>query len=227
MDKVRRVYYLTGAMAGIACIAMQRVKVSRFNDLNDPFELMGVNVGDLVVRKAFKETRNKLNESKGLICFTNNWKNPLMWGHYADKHHGMALGFDIPSEMLVDVTYESHLFNLKLDRKTKKPNQGTVDMLISTKFADWSYENECRLFVDLDNDDSEGGVHFVRFSKDLKFREVVLGPKSSFNIKDIRTLVRKVSGDDEVEVRQSRIAFTKFEVLENKAATRIDKDLGS
>ena len=75
MEKTRRVYYLTGAMTGIACIAMQRLKVSRFSDLNDPFELMGVNVNNKLVRKAFIATRDKLNQTKGLICFTQDWKS--------------------------------------------------------------------------------------------------------------------------------------------------------
>jgi hypothetical protein len=55
---------------------------------------MGVNVGDSAVRKAFKATRDKLNESKGLICFTKNWKNPLMWGHYASL-------WNLPRRLLV------------------------------------------------------------------------------------------------------------------------------
>ncbi|MFH0132246.1 DUF2971 domain-containing protein [Variovorax sp. VaC1] len=225
MEKVRRLYYLTGVMTGIACIAMQRLKVSRFVDLNDPFELMGVNVNDSITRKAFRATRDELNKTKGLICFTQDWKSPLMWGHYADKHAGMALGFDIPSELLTDVNYATRLFNLQLDPKTKRPVQGTVDMLIATKFADWSYEKECRMFVSLDPKEAEGGMYFVPFSNDLKFREIVLGPRSNYKIAEIRALAKKVSGEDEVKVTQSRIAFSRFEVLENKVATAADKEL--
>lgn len=225
MGKIRRLYYLTGAMTGIACIAMQRLKVSRFNDLNDPFELMGVNVNDTAVRKAFKATRDELNKTKGLICFTQDWKSPLMWGHYAEKHAGMALGFDIPAELLSDVNYATRLFNLQLDPKSKKPTQGSLNMLIATKFADWSYEKECRMFVDLDPSEAEGGMYFLPFSKDLKFREIVLGPRSNYKIADIRVLTKKVSDEDEIKVTQSRIAFSRFEVLENKLATAADREL--
>lgn len=225
MEKIRRVYYMTGAMTGLACIAMQRLKVSRFNDLNDPFELMGVNVNDSAVRRAFKAARDKLNETKGLICFTQNWKSPLMWGHYADKHAGMALGFDIPSELLVDVNYATKLFNLQLDPRTKRPAKETMDMLISMKFSDWSYEKECRKFVDLNPEEAEGGMHFVPFSKDLKFCEIVLGPRNNYKVADIRKLAKKVSGGDEIKVTKSRIAFSRFEVLENKVASKADEEL--
>lgn len=225
MESIRRVYYLTGPMTGIACIAMQRLKVSRFNDLNDPFELMGVNVNDTAVRKAFKATRDELNKTKGLICFTQSWKSPVMWGHYAEKHTGMALGFDIPSESLTDVNYATRLSKPQLDPTTKKPVKDTVDTLIATKFADWRYEEECRMFVDLERREAEGGMYFVPFSEDLKFREIVLGPRSNYKITDIRALAGKVSGECEIKVTQSRIAFSRFEVLENKKATAADKEL--
>jgi hypothetical protein len=39
MEKIRRLHHLTGAMIGIACVAMQRLKVERFNDLNDPSDI--------------------------------------------------------------------------------------------------------------------------------------------------------------------------------------------
>ena len=39
-------------------------------------------------------------------------------------------------------------------------------------------------------------------------------------------LAKKVSGKDEVKVTKSRISFTRFEVLENKAATKADEELG-
>lgn len=223
--KIKRVFYLTGCMPAIASLALGRLKVSRFSDLNDPFELMGVNVGDKAVRKAFKATRDKLNEERGMICFTTNWKNPLMWGHYAEKHAGMALGFDVPSDMLTEVTYAKKLFDLKLDPMTKKPGPGTVERLISTKFYDWGYEKEVRMFVALDLDAAEGGMHFVPFSDELKLREIVLGPRCVYKIEDLRALAARVS-EKPIDVTKARIAFTRFEVLENLAATRADGDLG-
>lgn len=180
MQKTKRVYYLTGCMPAIASLALGRLKVSRFSDLNDPFELLGVNLGDRAVRKAFRATRDQLNENQGLVCFTRDWKNPLMWGHYAEKHTGMALGFDVPRDMLTEVTYAEKLFDLKLDPVTKRPQKGTVDKLIATKFRDWKYENEFRLFVQLDHDEAEGGLYFVPFSENLRLREVVLGPRCAY-----------------------------------------------
>ena len=86
-----RVFYLTGAQYGISNIALRRIKVSRFSELNDPFELLGVSLADKAKRKAFRLTKEKIDKSKGLICFSRNWRNPVLWGHYAEKHTGIAL----------------------------------------------------------------------------------------------------------------------------------------
>ena len=70
-----RVYYLTSAQYAISNIAFRRIKVSRFNDLNDPFELLAVNTENLNHRKAFRKTKKQLNEKDGLICFSESWDN--------------------------------------------------------------------------------------------------------------------------------------------------------
>jgi hypothetical protein len=34
-----------------------------------------------------------------LLCFSADWSHPLIWAHYSDKHRGLCLGFEIPSEV--------------------------------------------------------------------------------------------------------------------------------
>jgi len=91
-----RVYYLTGAQYGLSDLALRRVKIARFADLNDPFELLAVDLRDPALRRAFQETKEQINADKGLICVSRYWENPLIWGHYAEKHTGLALGLESP-----------------------------------------------------------------------------------------------------------------------------------
>ena len=217
-----RVYNLTGAQFAISNLALRRIKVSRFRDLNDPFELLGVNLADKKVRKAFRDTKEEMDKKIGLLCFSRSWKNPLLWGHYAEKHTGIALGFDVPDELLKSAIYAENLADFKLDKKTGRPAKGVVDALIRTKFRDWAYEDEMRLFVGLHEDRLESGLYFEHFSEHLQLREVVLGPKCGLPIPGIRKLVADYEPD--VTVTQARIAFTRFEVLENKVATRADEE---
>lgn len=217
-----RVYNLTGPQFAVSNLALQRVKVARFRDLNDPFELLGVNLADKKIRKAFRDTKEDLDKKIGLICFSQNWRNPLLWGHYAEKHTGVALGFDVPDNLLMPAIYADKLGEFKLDMKTGRPAKSVVDALVRTKFMDWKYENEVRLFVQLSEDRLESGLYFEHFSDHLQLREVILGPKCGLPLAGIRKLVSGFS--PEVKVIQSRIAFTRFEVLENKAATKADED---
>ncbi|NKK82626.1 DUF2971 domain-containing protein [Rhizobium leguminosarum bv. viciae] len=41
------------------------------------------------------KTRQGLNVAFGLLCMSTTWQEPLLWSHYADKHKGMCLGFDV------------------------------------------------------------------------------------------------------------------------------------
>jgi len=216
-----RVYYLTGAQFGLSNLALRRIKIARFEDLNDPFELLGVDIGDKRYRAAFRATKKQINADKGLICFSKSWSNPLIWGHYAEKHSGMCLGFDIPDELLSPVIYAKQLLEMEIDpkKKTPKPTEKFMNELLRTKFSDWKYEDEMRLFTRLDHDTVESGLYFYSFSKDLVLREVILGPRCELPIEGVRQIVADFAPP--VVVLKSRIAFTRFEVLENKVASRI------
>ena len=215
-----RVYYLTGAQFALSNLALRRIKVSRFSDLNDPFELLAVDINNKEYRPAIRSTKEEINNSKGLVCFSRSWSNPLMWGHYGERHTGICLGFDVPDEMLADVIYAKKLLKLEIDKKTKKPmlTEEVMKKLLLTKFYDWQYENEVRLFVELDHDTIESGKYFYSFSNDLILREVILGPHCELPIEGVRNIV--ASFTPSVRVIKSRIAFTKFEVRENKVASK-------
>jgi hypothetical protein len=34
-----------------------------------------------------------LNQSKGVLCFSQDWHNAMLRSHYGDKHNGMCIGF--------------------------------------------------------------------------------------------------------------------------------------
>ena len=73
-------YYFTSAVHAISNIENDRIKISRFSDLNDPFELLGVNLGNKETRKKFRDLKEQINDEEGLICLSKSWHNPLMWG---------------------------------------------------------------------------------------------------------------------------------------------------
>ena len=215
-----RVYYLSSAPFALSNLSLRRLKISRFGDLNDPFELLAANLENSEHRKAFATMKHQLNETKGLICFSRTWSNPLLWGHYADKHTGIALGFDVPDHLLSEVLYTSQRVRIDVDSKTKRPNlnEALVNRLLRTKFVDWKYENEYRLFVQLDPETKESGLFFHDFSEDLKLMEVILGPRCELPINRIRSLLQ--TDLPHVKVSKARMAFRTFRVTEDRTFRR-------
>jgi hypothetical protein len=208
-----RIYYLSSAEYALSNIALQRIKISRFSDLNDPFELLPLDLSDHDHRDVIRNTKLIINETKGLICFSKSWKNPVLWGHYADKHRGIALGFDVPEDILQEVFYAQEPSKIEFEeidgKMSVKP--AVIKCLMSTKFADWKYEDEMRLFVSLDPTTRENGLHFLDFSEELQLREVILGSNCELPINAIQKLVSNVM--PEIAVIKARIAFETFSVV--------------
>ena len=213
-----RVFYFTNANYGVSNLSLKRLKISRFNQLNDPFELLAADLLDPRDRKALSDFKDNLDSNKGMICFSGSWGNPLLWGHYADRHLGMALGFDIPDDYLSPVQYTIQRAKVKFDQKTKKIVDGDrlMDRLVRTKFIDWKYEDERRMFVDLDPSLQEGGNHFVEFSESLVLREVILGLKCDLPVSRVRQLLKDEPSP--VKVLKAGMALRTFKIIEDRAA---------
>jgi len=49
--------------------------------------------------------KNELAQERGLLRFSRDWHNPVLWSHYASRHTGLCLGFDVPDDCLGPVSY--------------------------------------------------------------------------------------------------------------------------
>ena len=67
-----RVFYFTNANYGVSNLSLRRLKISRFNQLNDPFELLAADLLDPRDRKALSDFKDNLDSNKGMICFSGS-----------------------------------------------------------------------------------------------------------------------------------------------------------
>lgn len=212
-SKLRRVYHLTGPEHAISDIALSRLKVARFTDVNDPFELLAVNFRERPVRKTISSFKAALNAKKGLLCFSKDWKEPLLWSHYAYRHRGICLGFNIPSDKLDKVNYEDNRILMKLhgnDDPSALP-QDLQDLLLRTKYGGWRYEEEYRQFIPLEKAVQEGGLYFMPFGAELELAEVILGPECVLSLDAVKKIVTaKYSG---VAVYSARLMYKRFRIV--------------
>ncbi|WP_394179564.1 DUF2971 domain-containing protein [Marinomonas posidonica] len=205
-----RVYHFVNDSYGKQNLEKKRLKVARIMELNDPFEFLGMDLTDRVARYAINKTKEDLNKGYGILCFSKNWKNPVQWAHYADKHKGICLGFDIPDHLLNKVEYINERISYSGGEFTLKE----IMIFFTSKFKHWEYENEYRCFSELINKD--GDLYFSKFSSTLILKEVIVGASSNLNITDIASLV-----DEEVEIFKVRPAFKTFQMVQNKTIKKI------
>ena len=208
-----RVYHLTSATHAISSVALQRLKVARFSDLNDPFELLAVNFRDRDARRTTENFKNEINTNTGLICFSANWTDPVLWSHYGDKHRGVCLGFDIRRKALQKVLYEDErlLKELGSEANPTKLSKEMQRLLLTTKFKHWQYEQEHRMFVDLKTVRKEAGLYFKNFDNGMRLREVIIGPECAISSKAVRSLLKSI--DSNAATFKSRLAFKFFSVV--------------
>ena len=100
-----RVHHIINQAFGLEDLREKRLKVARISELNDPFEFAAVDLSDTEFRQAWELMKQSMSNDYGLLCFSRSWSNPVLWAHYADKHRGLCLGFDIPDELLKKVEY--------------------------------------------------------------------------------------------------------------------------
>lgn len=194
--------------------------------MNDPFELMPVKAVDAKHRRAIRLFKQRIDKDKGLICFSETWTNPVLWGHYGDKHKGIALGFDVTKGVANKVIYSNGLITIPVDPITKQaaPTAKLVDSILRTKFKDWKYENEWRVFFELKDEVEETGMFFAEFDKDIQLAEVVLGPNCTTAVSKVLSTLEDY--DNEVKVIKSRIAFNSFKVVKDLSVTNVTNKNG-
>ena len=210
-----RLYYMTAEKWAQTILAEARLKLSLFDELNDPFELLGASIGGHETRRVVTFLRAHWSKTYGLLCMSDNWHSPLMWAHYADKHRGICLGFDIEDGLWWQMRYVADRISLPLD--VTKPVLGLdaakLRSLMEVKAMDWAYEREYRMSSKL-TDVEENGFYYVDFSNALVLREVILGARCTTPIHSVARSVGQPART--VTVHRARAAFETFEIVRQK-----------
>jgi hypothetical protein len=222
-----RLYYLTSDEVAIRHILPERrLKLSQFHELNDPFELEAFALGDKKLRQIARALQRDYFGKKGIICFSDNWRSPVMWAHYGIKHSGICFGFDIgrdgaDDDIVRQVSYEPK--RLRFEFQDEVPLFGIdeefVKAMLYTKAKEWAYEREWRATADLAVRDLHTGFHYVDFSPQMQLREIILGARNPRSPEEVATLVSKNACD--VTVFKTRPAFRRFDMTRDRLAPRI------
>lgn len=204
------------AQWGLEAIRRKRLKIARFADLNDPFELLGANLTDKVRRVAFRGWKDQMNERYGILCFSDTWRSSLLWSHYGDKHRGLCLGFDLPDEKAVKVRYRKS----RLAVTEGNLDEAKVMQFLSTKSDEWRYERETRVVVQLDQPDPLDGNYFADFGSsegNLALREIVVGSLATVTRDELTAEMEQAGlAEGSIELLKARLAFRSYSIVKDR-----------
>lgn len=211
-------YHFLSSNYGIENLEKKRIKVSNLNSLNDPFEMVPyMRYKGLENRKPYHKIRNQLSKKYGLLCFSQSWQEPLLWSHYADKHKGLAIGFEILKDEILKVKYTDDPIRKQI-MLTKDPieNERLFLDLAKIKYEKWEYESEYRIKVKLEECISSDCEYFLPFNNRLRVKEIVLGCK--FNHKQESVKIKKLASAFSAEIIPTRIGWGDYKI--NKCGYR-------
>jgi hypothetical protein len=213
----RRVYYTTSADHAISNVVFKRLKVARFSSLNDPFELLAPKFTDSIMRLSAGKFKRKFDAENGLICFSSDWVDPVLWTHYGAKHTGISLGFDVKRDILRRVNYVTQRMVTNVGGASI--NKKLENAIVRTKFESWRYEDEYRILVPLKNADEEGKLHFIPFDKEMRLAEVIIGALCDLRATQLRTIVNKHHSG--ITTIKARLASKSFNIVPLEASVLI------
>jgi len=201
-----RAYNFLTAPFALKCLYEKRLTISTIHDLNDPFELIPYDLSDPEFRDAMHRTRDKLARSRGLLCFSANWHDPVIWAHYGDKNRGMCLGFELPEDTAKPVEYLTERLSFP---KTSLLTNDYAESMLFTKYNSWKYEQEIRMWATLE--DEEDGLYFKDFDDTLRLVDVIVGARCTVPKAAIVRALGPLT--TEINLIKARAGFKKFEIV--------------
>ena len=214
-----RVYKFLSKRFAFEALRNRRLKISQLSDLNDPFDLLPFDVSEPKLRRFLEMTMSHLSNvrRRGILCFSLTSSNPVVWAHYAEKHYGMCLGFDVsdtPEPLAVPVEYVSSrktfpLSPSEIENASIAVLKRVADQMLFTKYADWHYEDEARMWAS--TDDPEGELFFVGFGDVLRLREVIVGIRCLATKRDVEDALDGYP--EPVEILKAGAALDSFSIV--------------
>jgi hypothetical protein len=155
----------------------------------------------------------EINRTKTVIsCFSEINNSIIMWSHYANKHSGFCIEYDLKNYrsnvFLFPVFYEEELFDMTKYLLTEKDKFNNFALLLAaiTKSIEWAYEKEWRLipfgFVDQESD--------CPMSKPTA---LYIGSKAT---DDNKQWIKNVARYKKVDIYQAKMDNKKFGILFEK-----------
>lgn len=190
---------------------LDRKMVKGFNrDLKDPEFLSHARAGIL----------DSLERTFAIFSLSGSCDNILMWSHYADKHSGFCVGFNVPKlceylekvvslpKTLLEIKYQDSFPSIRFHRQKERIE--VLDDMLSMKARNWRYELEHRLVVN-------GKVDFAVDVPADVIESVILGVRmSQTNRKAAVQLLHGFGASPKIFIAETKSDQFALDLIENQ-----------
>ena len=186
--QTKRFYYFTPTKYALENLENRRLKAAELDKANDPFEFLPVRCRNEEETHVFETLKGGVSQDMKMICLSETYKNPSLWGHYADNCRGIALGFDIEvhEEARNRVISEIKYINEKLDISefgfyyndgALKSTGKKAGKIRHYKSWHWKHEKEWRIWEAEDKLELNPvtGLYYFPIGDLLTLREILIG----------------------------------------------------
>lgn len=194
----------------IKSILNEQLWLSHTNSFNDPVD------PSIKQFKKYKEDYNYLLDSIKVGCLTTKKDNTLMWSHYADKHRGICIEYDIgkiyeKDNLIINkVNYNMPIITHKsiVDNETLEiDNINRLIELFSLKSNEWKYEKEYRILY-YDKERKKDGILI-----DCPIKSICFGTETSEDDKNLIYEIVKNKKGNKIEFKEAKFKQDKlFEI---------------
>ena len=230
MPKTEQFYYFTSTKYALDDIKKRRLKAAELDKTNDPYELLGFRLDNLIndEKELLDNFKTIVSDNIKTVCLSKTYKNPSLWGHYAEKCKGVCLGFDIDvygnpeKDIIAEVKYGDDRKYLDyfgyyiVDGELRPPTKGySANNILYYKSIRWQHEEEWRIGAYEKNLelDPTTGLYFYPFSNGLKLREILIGFRcEEENIKRRLEKLTAEYPDPKPEIIFTRPSSSTFEI---------------
>lgn len=194
----------------VKSILNEQLWLSHTNSFNDPVD------PSIKQFKKYKEDYNYLLDSIKVGCLTTKKDNTLMWSHYADKHRGICIEYDIgkiyeKDNLIINkVNYNMPIITNKSIADNEILEIDNINRLIelfSLKSNEWKYEKEYRILY-YDKERKKDGILI-----DCPIKSICFGTETSEDDKNLIYEIVKNKKGNQIEFKEAKFKQDKlFEI---------------
>lgn len=150
-----------------------------------------------------------------ISCFSETYKENLMWSHYGDQHKGVCIGFNFNGLVRTfDFIPSKVKYTLEFEKANYCGNAvEALDSLINTKFENWSYEKEIRLRTNKEKAPSLNSKGIIPIHP-ASISTIILGSQCQVNSKFIKAKLESL-GYKNIELIELSMSKRSYNLVES------------